>query len=175
MVNLGIKSRGNECECSLQSVSPEVTEELGELLGARLIPGDVVALVGELGTGKTCFTRGIARGLRIDRTVPIVSPSFTLINEYPGPIPLYHFDLYRIERDSQIFDLGYQEYFFGEGVTVIEWGEKAEAFLPEEHIRVSFTFSGDTNRKIIIKGPKVRLGSLKNVIEGICSLLGEDC
>lgn len=138
--------------CTVRTFSPEETEWLGSVIGAQLAPGDVVSLVGELGSGKTCFTRGLARGLGIDGAVPIVSPTFTLINEYPGQMPLYHFDLYRIREISEILELGYQEYFFGEGITVIEWGERAEELLPEEHLRVEFRYQDETVREISVRG-----------------------
>jgi len=132
--------------------SPEETEEVGKLLGMHLGPGDVISLIGELGSGKTCFTRGIAFGLGIGETVPIVSPTFTLINEYPGKTPLFHFDLYRIEDKGRIFDLGYQEYFYGKGVAVIEWGEKATHLLPDEYCLILFSSAFDEKREIKIKG-----------------------
>jgi tRNA threonylcarbamoyladenosine biosynthesis protein TsaE len=144
-------------EYTFKTFSPEETKELGKVIGSQLVPGDVFALIGELGTGKTCFTQGLAIGLGVDRTVPVVSPSFTIINEYPGSIPLYHFDFYRIDNSSQVFDLGYEEYFFGEGVTVIEWGGKVDSVLPEEHIRVQLSFQNDDVREIKITGPGKRL------------------
>jgi len=131
---------------------PEETEEVGKALGAHLGPGDIVFLIGELGSGKTCFTRGIACGLGIAKTVPIVSPTFTLINEYPGKTPLFHFDLYRIEDSERIFDLGYQEYFYGKGVAVIEWGEKVTHLFPDEYFLVLFSSAFDEKREIKIKG-----------------------
>ena len=111
-------------EYAFKTFSPQETEKLGNLLGSQLARGDIVALIGELGTGKTCFARGVATGLGIDKGVPVVSPSFTIVNEYPGTPPVYHFDFFRIDNILQVFDLGYEEYFFGEGVTIIEWGEK---------------------------------------------------
>lgn len=138
--------------CTVRTFCPEETEWLGNVIGAQLAPGDVVSLVGELGSGKTCFTRGLARGMGIDCTVPIVSPTFTLINEYPGQRPLYHFDLYRIKDIGEVLELGYQEYFFGEGVTVIEWGERAEELLPEEHLKVEFFYQDETVRMITLAG-----------------------
>ena len=132
--------------------TPEETEEIGRILGVHLEPGDIVSLIGELGSGKTCFTRGIACGLGIEKTVPIVSPTFTLINEYPGKTPLFHFDLYRIEDSERIFDLGYHDYFYGKGVAVIEWGEKVTNLLPDEYFLVLFLSALDERREIKIKG-----------------------
>jgi tRNA threonylcarbamoyladenosine biosynthesis protein TsaE len=136
----------------IKTDNPEETEEVGRVLGVHLGAGDIVSLIGELGSGKTCFTRGIACGLGIEKTVPIVSPTFTLINEYPGKTPLFHFDLYRIENSERIFDLGYHEYFYGKGVAVIEWGEKATHLLPDEYLLVSFSSAFDERREIKIKG-----------------------
>lgn len=110
------------------------TENLGERLGHLLMAGDLISLTGELGAGKTVFTRGVARGLGVRDYVK--SPSYTLINEYTGRLPVYHIDLYRLEGLEDIEELGYEEYFYGKGVTIVEWGEKAGPFLPEELLRV---------------------------------------
>ncbi|RLA94806.1 MAG: tRNA (adenosine(37)-N6)-threonylcarbamoyltransferase complex ATPase subunit type 1 TsaE [Deltaproteobacteria bacterium] len=147
-----MKFQIKDSEFTFKTFDYRETEKVGEILGSQLLPGDVIALIGELGTGKTCFTRGLAFGLGIDRNVPIVSPSFTIINEYPGAVPLYHFDFYRLNNLSEVLDLGYEEYFFGKGVTVIEWGEKVESILPEEHLKVKFYFQDDNVREIKIKG-----------------------
>ena len=149
-----------DSECTFKTFSPEETKGLGKTIGSQLVPGDVVALIGELGTGKTCFTQGLAIGLGVDRNVPVVSPSFTIINEYPGSIPLYHFDFYRIDNIPQVFDLGYEEYFFGEGVTVIEWGEKVDSVLPEKHIKVQLSFQNDDVREIKISGLGKRISHM---------------
>ena len=148
----------------VKTYGPEETEAIGRIVGARLAPGDVVSLTGELGAGKTCFTRGIALGLEVEKNTPIVSPSFTLINEYPGKIPLFHFDFYRIDDCSRIFDLGYQEYFYGDGVTVIEWGEKVAEFLPEEHLKIYFYFKDEEKREIKLQGKGERFKELIRVI-----------
>ncbi|MEW5768253.1 MAG: tRNA (adenosine(37)-N6)-threonylcarbamoyltransferase complex ATPase subunit type 1 TsaE [bacterium] len=126
--------------------SPEETRKLGEEIGKRLERGDIISLSGELGTGKTCFAQGIGRGLGI--TEGIRSPTFIIINEYQGRLPLYHIDLYRLEGSSRIYELGYEEYLYGEGVCVIEWGEKINELLPPEHLSVNFTWMNDTQRQI---------------------------
>ena len=107
---------------------------LGERLGSLLAPGQVICLQGELGAGKTCFAQGIARGLAV--TAPVTSPTFTLINEYHGRFPLYHMDFYRLADPLELEDLGYAEYFYGAGVTLIEWPERAAALLPAERLEV---------------------------------------
>jgi len=112
----------------------EETVEFGRKLGAMLNPGDVICLSGDLGTGKTALTNGIAKGLGI--TSYITSPTFTLVNEYQGKFPLYHFDVYRIADPEEMFDIGFDEYIYGDGITIIEWGELISEILPREIIRV---------------------------------------
>ncbi len=112
------------------SHSPEETEAWGETCGKALEKGAVIAFSGDLGAGKTAFTRGIARGLGI--TSPITSPTFTLVNEYEeGRLPLFHFDLYRLEGEDDLYELGFEEYFYRDGVCVLEWSSRAEEFLAQ--------------------------------------------
>lgn len=100
-------------------------------LGSRLQKGDILALIGDLGTGKTALTKAIARGMGITDT--ITSPTFTIVQEYTGGrLPLYHFDVYRINDPEEMYELGYEEYFFGEGVCIIEWADLIQELLPEE-------------------------------------------
>jgi tRNA threonylcarbamoyladenosine biosynthesis protein TsaE len=109
---------------------PAGTQQLGRSIGLILERGDIVALFGELGSGKTILTRGILEGLGGDPTV-VTSPTFTLVHEYTASTcPVYHFDLYRVETPGELFDLGYEDYFFGSGVCVIEWPERAGDLLP---------------------------------------------
>ena len=121
--------------------SPGETELLGERIGRALEPGMVVALIGELGAGKTTLTKGIARGLEVPDLVH--SPTFTLIHEHKGRLPVYHFDLYRLDTIEQIEDLGYEDYFYGSGVTIVEWAEKIESLLPEDHLEISISGEDD--------------------------------
>ena len=110
----------------------EETIALGKKIGQVLKPGDVLLLQGDLGAGKTTFSQGLAEGLNIKECVN--SPTFVLISEYlSGRLPLYHMDLYRIEEETQLFDLGVEDYFFGNGVCVVEWPNIAEAFFPESY------------------------------------------
>ncbi|MCK5552349.1 MAG: tRNA (adenosine(37)-N6)-threonylcarbamoyltransferase complex ATPase subunit type 1 TsaE [Deltaproteobacteria bacterium] len=132
--------------------SPEGTIQLGQFIGEMLQPGCIIGLCGELGTGKTHLIKGLARGLGVDNRYYVTSPSFTIINEYPGRIPLNHFDLYRLEGTDQIEELGYEEYFYGEGVTVIEWAEKILPLLPEKRLMVEITHLGENRRKFRITG-----------------------
>ncbi|MCR5033917.1 MAG: tRNA (adenosine(37)-N6)-threonylcarbamoyltransferase complex ATPase subunit type 1 TsaE [Clostridia bacterium] len=109
------------------------TEKLGERIGQAAVPGMVVALIGDLGTGKTTLTKAIARGLGVTETV--TSPTFNIIREYKsGRVPLYHFDVYRIADPDEMFELGYEEYFYGDGICVVEWADIIEELLPEDAV-----------------------------------------
>lgn len=133
--------------------SPEETKELGKKIGKYLGSGDVVSLVGDLGAGKTHLVKGIALGLGVKDEVN--SPSYTLIHEYGGRVPLYHFDVYRLEELWQMEDLGYEEYFFGDGVCVIEWGDKISELLPSSYLRISIArpkTESSGKRVIILSG-----------------------
>ena len=119
-----------------ESYSPEETFAIGEEIGEQLKPGDVYCLIGDLGVGKTVFTQGLAKGLGIEE--PINSPTFTIIQEYhEGRIPLYHFDVYRIGDVSEMDELGYEEYFYGDGACLIEWGNLIEEILPKETVTIT--------------------------------------
>ena len=142
------------------SISADQTREIARFIGGKLRKGDVLALSGELGSGKTCFTGGLARGLGVDEKYQITSPTFTLINEYPARCKLYHFDLYRLNGYSEFEDLGYEEYFCGDGIVVIEWAEKIVKILPANTFFISFKYLDENKRKIIIKGAKSRLKEL---------------
>ncbi len=131
--------------------SPEETQNLGETFGKTLKPGDVVALIGDLGTGKTCLTQGIARGIGIAAGEVVSSPSYILINEYNGKIPIYHIDLYRLENIAEIADLGIGEYIDSDGVCIIEWAERMEEGLPETCIRIYITWEDENTRIIKIQ------------------------
>jgi tRNA threonylcarbamoyladenosine biosynthesis protein TsaE len=124
----------------LSSASPEQTHTWGTVLGTLLGRGDVVALVGELGAGKTTLTQGIVRGLGVAEDYYIGSPTFTLINEYEGRVPVYHLDFYRIDCPSEAVHLGLEEYLDGDGVAIIEWADRIEALLPEEHMMVQLAY-----------------------------------
>jgi tRNA threonylcarbamoyladenosine biosynthesis protein TsaE len=142
------------------SVSAEQTWEIARFIGGKLRKGDVLALSGELGSGKTCFTGGLARGLGVNEKYQITSPTFTLINEYPARFKLYHFDVYRLNGYSEFEDLGYEEYFCSDGIVVIEWAEKIVQILPADTFFISFEYLDENRRKIIIKGLKSRLNEL---------------
>jgi tRNA threonylcarbamoyladenosine biosynthesis protein TsaE len=133
---------------SLVSDSPDATAAAGERLGARLRPGDVVGLTGVLGAGKTCFVQGLVRGLGV--TTAATSPTFVLVNEYRGRLPVYHVDAYRTLSLTELLDLGFDELLSGDGVTVVEWADRCEALLPSRTIRVHIDGVGDEPRRITI-------------------------
>jgi len=133
----------------IASVRPEETEDAGERLGRSLAPGAVVALTGELGAGKTCFIQGLVRGLGV--TGRATSPTFVLINQYRGRVPVYHVDAYRTESLTELMDLGLLELMGGAGVTVIEWADKLRSLLPPETIHVHIEGVGDEPRAITIR------------------------
>lgn len=114
--------------------SPEETTALGEVLGRLFRGGEVICLTGDLGAGKTHFAKGVAKGLGINETV--TSPTFTLINEYTGRLPLYHVDAYRLEDPEEAYDLGLEEYIYGDGVTLIEWPDRVAELLPEDYLTI---------------------------------------
>ena len=132
--------------------SPEETQALGEKLGKTLKQGDVIALIGDLGTGKTCLTQGIARGVGIAPDEVVNSPSYILINEYNGAMPIYHIDLYRLENSAEIAELGLSEYMDGDGICIIEWAERIADTLPDTCIKIHITLA-DTNAS---QGSEVR-------------------
>lgn len=130
------------------SNSVEETEALGAALAARLRPGDVVAYTGDLGAGKTAFTRGIARGLGIPEWV--TSPTFTIVNEYEGGrLPLFHFDMYRLGDPEELFDIGWEDYLARGGVCAVEWSENVADALEDEPIRVDIRRGEHDGQRVI--------------------------
>ncbi len=139
---------------TLTSESPDETQAAGATLAESLEPGDVVALTGELGAGKTCFTQGLARGLGVTRRA--VSPTFVLVNEYRGRLPVHHVDAYRTDSLTELLDLGLEELFSGDGVTIVEWADKLRPLLPPHTISVHIEGVGDEPRRITIRRPSAR-------------------
>ena len=133
------------------SRSPEETRAIGARLGERLGPGAVVGCIGELGAGKTCFLQGLAAGLGV--TSPVTSPTFVLVNHYRGRLPVYHLDAYRTVSLGELLDLGVEEMFHGDGVTIIEWADKLLPLLPPAALIVRIAGLGDEPREIVIEGP----------------------
>ena len=133
------------------SHSPEQTRRMGARLGQLLQPGQVLCLVGELGTGKTCLVQGIGQGLGI--TDQITSPTFTLVNEYPGTnLSLYHIDLYRIVDVKAAHTFGLDDYLYGDGICAIEWAERVEELWPEEYLLVTLRHINDSKRGLTLRG-----------------------
>lgn len=126
------------------------TQRLGARLGELLHSGDLLLLDGDLGTGKTSLTQGIAEGLGVHNQVS--SPTFTLLKEYEGRLPLYHFDLYRLDDPAEILDLGFDEYFERRGVCVVEWANKAEPIWPSEYLRIRLKIVSETKRGLLFNG-----------------------
>jgi tRNA threonylcarbamoyladenosine biosynthesis protein TsaE len=137
----------------LFSNNPSDTFRIGRILGDNLKSGDCVALTGELGTGKTCLTQGIADGLGIPSCYTVSSPTFTLLNEYPGKnLTLYHMDVYRLSSSMDLAEMGYEEYLHGGGVMVIEWAEKIIDQIPEEALVLKLSYLDENGRKIEVSG-----------------------
>lgn len=123
------------------------TKELGYKLGTLLKRGDVVCLIGDLGAGKTTMTQSLARALEVDDY--ITSPTFTIVNEYEGKMPLYHFDVYRIGDSEEMYDIGYDEYINGDGVCIIEWANLIDDILPDEYLYIELRYK-DMSREMIL-------------------------
>ncbi len=137
---------------TVQTSSPEETRKIGEAIGRLLAPGDVVGLMGDLGTGKTVFAQGVAKG--IGARGPVTSPTFTLIHEHTGRIPLYHVDVYRLRTPADVEAIGIEDYIYGDGIVVLEWADQVLSILPDERLDVMIErqdMSEDDNvRKISI-------------------------
>jgi len=149
----------------LISHSPEQTQRLGIRIGELALGGDIFLLVGGLGAGKTCLTQGIAWGLGINEYT--LSPSFVIVRELHGRLPLYHIDLYRLDHIEEVEELGLDNYLYGKGVCVIEWAEKGLSVLPAEHLIIQIGYLSDTERSFQLKPSGKRylevLGQLKHL------------
>lgn len=133
------------------SANEQETEAIGQALVARLAPGTVVAFTGDLGAGKTAFVRGMARGLGISQRV--TSPTFTIVNEYQGRIPLFHFDMYRLPDADALFDIGWEDYLDRGGVCAVEWSENVADALERDTVRVDIRRGGEESRRVISVEP----------------------
>lgn len=138
-----------EAARALVTRSPEETRAVGRALGSALFPGAFVALVGELGSGKTVLVQGVADALGAGASVS--SPSFVIVNEYRGRIPVFHVDLYRISDARSLVDLGYRELFYGEGVALVEWADRVPELLPADRLTVGLAFEGPSDRRLTIE------------------------
>ncbi len=149
---------------SVLTRSPRQTMSLGSRLGKLLQGGEIIALIGELGAGKTCFVRGVTQGLEVDKAAWIRSPSFTLINEYQGRLPVYHIDLYRIETRPQLDGLNLREYLFADGVSLIEWFEHLPADEVDEYLELRVAHVDGNRRRLTFSSHGQRYGE---IIEGL--------
>jgi tRNA threonylcarbamoyladenosine biosynthesis protein TsaE len=147
----------------LVSHSPEETQRLGRRLGEIAQPGDVFLLVGDLGSGKTCLTQGIAWGLGIKEYA--LSPSFVIIRELYGRLPLYHIDLYRLDRIEESMDLGLDDYLYGRGVCVVEWAEKALSLMPQERLLIRMDYLSDTERRLCLEASGRRYSKIVSQVK----------
>ena len=136
------------------------TEAFGRRLGGLLFPGAVVALVGQLGAGKTHLTRAVAEGLGVKNSAAVTSPTFVLIQEYPARLPIYHFDAYRLSGSREFADLGVHEYFHGDGVCLVEWADKVAVALPADHLRVEIHIIDEHRRRFELNAQGERHESL---------------
>jgi tRNA threonylcarbamoyladenosine biosynthesis protein TsaE len=144
---------------TIDSQSPAETAQLGERVGRALVAGDVVALTGELGAGKTAFVQGVAVGLGIRGRV--TSPTFTIVNEYEGPIPLFHVDFYRLEHAAELINVGFDDYFERGGVVVVEWAERYAESLPADRLDVRIEITGPESRRLSFGGPRAERIAIK--------------
>lgn len=164
-------SRNQHAKCmqhdhvTVYSHGEEETLTIGTIMGMILKAGDVVGLSGELGVGKTCITRGIAHGIGVSRHYHITSPTFTLVNEYPGRIPLYHMDMYRLCDSSEVHEVGFDDYLEGKGVVVVEWAEKIADMLPAHAFHVVIEHCNENKRKLGIEGKVDAIATLKNKLK----------
>lgn len=154
--------------CSWPSRSPEETRRIGACLAGELRAGDVVGVSGELGAGKTCLVQGLARGLGIDPRTPVTSPTFTLVGEYAGRVPLRHADFYRVESYQRLDDCGFDDLFDGRGVVVVEWPERFPDALPAERLEVSIAIRGERERELRLGGTGARADSIRARVEARC-------
>jgi len=153
---MSIRDEESGARIVVDSASPDETAALGERLGRALVAGDVVALSGDLGAGKTAFVQGIARGLGIPGRVS--SPTFTIVNEHDAAVPLFHVDFYRLENAGELAAIGFDDYFERGGVVVVEWADRFPRALPNEPLHVHIDITGPTSRRMIVAGP-ARLAS----------------
>ncbi|MAB79225.1 MAG: tRNA (adenosine(37)-N6)-threonylcarbamoyltransferase complex ATPase subunit type 1 TsaE [Planctomycetes bacterium] len=159
------------------SPSVAVTEAVGERIGAELGAGCLISLVGELGSGKTALVRGLALGLGIHQ--PVGSPSFTLMNEYEGRVPLYHFDAWMRGREAALLGEGAGEFLDGVGVAAVEWGDRVAQFLPTPHLELCLWHRGPTERRLAVRvigaasgGDRTRQGRLESACRSVAGTPG---
>lgn len=141
------------------------TEKLGNILGNLAEPGDVICLEGDLGAGKTTISQAIASGLDVPDNCYVTSPSFAILHEYEGRMPMYHMDFYRLQEAGEVEDLGFEEYFYLDGLTVIEWSSRAVDILPDERMILDIKIIGNHSRTVALKGTPKFSRKLKNILK----------
>lgn len=149
-------------EQQIKTQTAQETIKLAEELATNLRPGDVLTLEGDLGAGKTTFAKGIAKGLGVERTVS--SPTFTIVKEYEGEIPFYHMDVYRLENSDE--DIGFSEYFNGDGVAVVEWAQFIEDYLPEDRLNINITYVDEHTRNLTFSATSKHFEWVVNELKG---------
>ncbi len=149
--------------------SPDQTRELGRTLGQKVSTGLAILLSGDLGAGKTCLTQGLARGLGVPEQEPVVSPSYTLMNQYRGRLDLYHFDLYRLVNPDELADLGFEEYIAGEGVTIVEWADRFPD-LAVQGLRIDIGHLDENRRQVTLQA---QTASAEKVLDSLVQNGGE--
>jgi tRNA threonylcarbamoyladenosine biosynthesis protein TsaE len=149
----------------LTSNTPQETENLGNQLGRLLSAGSFVALRGNLGCGKTCFTRGLVLSTAVESSGLVASPTYAIMNNYPGSPPVYHFDFYRLSGDDEIIELGFEEFFYGDGICVVEWSERLTKLLPLDRLIVEFEHRGDDQRSITISAQGIKCVHILNCLK----------
>jgi tRNA threonylcarbamoyladenosine biosynthesis protein TsaE len=149
--------------------SDQDTIRIGREIGVLLEEGDVVGLVGELGSGKTWLTKGIALGLGVNRTIVVTSPSFTLVNEYPGRTTLFHIDVYRLGSLDEVLSAGIEEIMYSGGVVVLEWADRWPEILPAQALKVKLFILDDHRRRIVLAGRHARSNCILDKLSGLLS------
>ena len=153
-------------QCTLAIPDLAATEAFGRRLGELLFPGAVVALVGQLGAGKTHLTRAVAEGLGVRNPAAVTSPTFVLIQEYAARLPIYHFDAYRLSGPREFAELGVDEYFRSDGVCLVEWADKVEVTLPTDHLRIAITIEGECRRQFTLTATRECYRILLDLLRG---------
>ena len=146
------------------SRAPDETRKVGAALAELLVPGDVVSLTGDLGAGKTAFVQGAARALGVQE--PVTSPTFVLVRQYRGDVPVHHVDVYRLDRVQEVLDLGFEDLLDPSGVVFVEWGDAIDALLPDDHLRVEVTTTDDA-RRLSFAGRGTRWAGRWERLEGV--------
>jgi tRNA threonylcarbamoyladenosine biosynthesis protein TsaE len=146
------------------SRAPDETRKVGAALAELLVPGDVVSLTGDLGAGKTAFVQGAARALGVQE--PVTSPTFVLVRQYRGDVPVHHVDVYRLDRVQEVLDLGFEDLLDPSGVVFVEWGDAIDSLLPDDHLRVEIT-TGDDARRLSFAGRGTRWAGRWERLEGV--------